>query len=198
MEEKFTLTDFDLKATGNLLVVVDMQNDFVTLNGSLFIDDRTIAPKIAQYIKIYHDSYDYVIFTKDCHTKDDPEFKNYPIHCVKDTIGYKINPHIAIAIQEYLQGKSIYIDKSIFSAADKIDNLIQTNHITCVLGKDYSVNTITVIGVCTNICVLHTVAGLVFSGYKVRVVENLTSSYNTALHVQAIDHMHDVLKVQIV
>ena len=62
----------------------------------------------------------------------------------------------------------------------------------------FNVNTITVIGVCTNICVLHTVAGLVFCGYKIRVIDHLTSSYDTKLHYQAINHMCDILKIKII
>ena len=52
-----------------LLVVVDMQNDFVT--GSLGTKEaQTIIPNVVNKIKAYQKNEDYIFVTKDCHYGD--------------------------------------------------------------------------------------------------------------------------------
>lgn len=75
------------------LIVVDMQNDFVT--GSLGTKEaQAIVPNVAEKIKEYKESGDRVIFTQDTHDNgylDTPEGKKLPvIHCVEGTKGWQI------------------------------------------------------------------------------------------------------------
>ena len=75
-----------------LLVVVDMQNDFVT--GSLGTKEaQAIIPKIAEEIKKL-DIKDDLIFTRDTHSEnyfDTLEGKFLPIkHCIRGTFGHEI------------------------------------------------------------------------------------------------------------
>jgi nicotinamidase-related amidase len=76
-----------------LLIVVDMQNDFVT--GSLgSIQAEKIVPAVKAKIEEYKRSGDHVIFTRDTHTEDyldTQEGKRLPaIHCVIGTEGHRI------------------------------------------------------------------------------------------------------------
>ena len=73
-----------------LLVVVDMQNDFVT--GSLGSDEATkIVPNVVDLVqKCASQGYD-IVFTRDTHGSDylaTQEGVNLPVvHCVKDSWG---------------------------------------------------------------------------------------------------------------
>ena len=80
-----------------ILVVVDMQNDFITGNlgtkeASAIVD--RVKEKIEQYIKKDWE----VVFTRDTHTEEyltTQEGKYLPvIHCVKNTEGWQIIPQI--------------------------------------------------------------------------------------------------------
>ena len=73
-----------------LLVIVDMQNDFV--DGALANPE---AKKIIKKIKKYAESFDGdIVFTRDTHTKnymETQEGKNLPVpHCIRGTEGWQI------------------------------------------------------------------------------------------------------------
>lgn len=71
-----------------ILIVIDMQNDFVS--GSLGSPEaRAIVPNVIEKIKQYHDGY--IFFTKDTHYEDyldTLEGHNLPVkHCIEYTWG---------------------------------------------------------------------------------------------------------------
>lgn len=119
------------------LVVIDMQNDFVT--GPLGNPQcQAVVPKIVQILK--EESYDKIFFTRDTHTDnylDTQEGKNLPVmHCIKDSEGWNVVREI-----EEAAGEHEIIDKITFGSIDLANAL-----------KDYEV--IDLVGVCTGICVI--------------------------------------------
>ena len=110
----------------NLLVVVDMQNDFI--DGSLgtkeavAIVDNVIA-EIAKY-----DTKD-IFATRDTHPEnylETQEGKNLPVvHCVKGTDGWQINEKVKTALKD-----AVVIDKPTFGSkilAEEITKIV-ANH----------------------------------------------------------------------
>ena len=82
-----------------ILIVIDMQNDFVT--GSLGSEAAQVAAKnIAAHIN----EYDTVIFTRDTHGPDyldTLEGKFLPVpHCIKDTEGWEIIPELVNGVSK--------------------------------------------------------------------------------------------------
>ena len=83
-----------------LLIVVDMQADFVT--GALGSPEaRAIVPAVAQRIRRAREEGTRVLFTLDTHTPDylsTREGRHLPVvHCVKGTPGWALEPEIASA-----------------------------------------------------------------------------------------------------
>ena len=124
----------------NVLVVVDMQNDFI--DGTLGTPE---AVKIVPYVKNLIAHFDgKVFFTRDTHFDDYPdtqEGKNLPVkHCIQGTSGWQIHPEL-----EALR-KTEPIDKVTFgsSALPKILEAEKPESITFV-------------GLCTDICVISNV-----------------------------------------
>ena len=75
------------------LIVVDVQNDFVT--GALGTPEaQSIIPNVKAKIKEYQDRGDEIIFTRDTHQSNYLETndgKNLPVeHCIENTDGWKI------------------------------------------------------------------------------------------------------------
>ena len=94
----------------NVLVVVDMQNDFVTgVLGSK--EAREILPMVEEKVKNFDGA---VIFTRDTHTEEymyTQEGKNLPIpHCIEGTSGWEIVPQL----QAY--SEDLIIDKPTFGS----------------------------------------------------------------------------------
>ena len=88
-----------------VLIVIDMQNDFVT--GSLGSKEaRAIVPNVQAKIKEYADRGDRIIFTRDTHEEnylDTAEGKKLPvIHCIKGTDGWQIIPELEVEGCEYI------------------------------------------------------------------------------------------------
>ena len=123
------------------LIVIDMQNDFVT--GPLGTPEaRNIIPKIKDKInKKYNQSTDKIIFTQDSHRlqdwKDDEkiEMSKVPPHCIKGTPGWCI------------------VD-ALFPFAD---NITTKDNFGCFSWNFINPNLLTsieIVGVCTDICVI--------------------------------------------
>ena len=122
-----------------LLVVVDMQNDFI--NGPLgSCAAREIVEKVCEKI----DSWDgYVLYTYDTHYEDyleTTEGKYIPVeHCINKTSGWELTPEIA----ERFNKDSFRVYKNTFGSAD-LANIISY----------LEVKSVQFVGVCTDICVV--------------------------------------------
>lgn len=131
-----------------LLIVVDMQNDFIT--GALGTPEaQKIVPNVISKIeKCNEDNDSYVLYTQDTHFSDyleTQEGKNLPIvHTVKPTKGWQIPDNIA----EVLSVKGIGVEKNSFGIASERD---LPYDIYKVLRDVVSVE---LIGLCTDICVI--------------------------------------------
>lgn len=111
-----------------ILIVIDMQNDFVT--GSLGSEAAQVAAKnIAAHIN----EYDTVIFTRDTHGPDyldTLEGKFLPVpHCIKDTEGWEIGKALGIpdefifkAPEDGLSGKTD--EDNLGFTYDELDNFL--------------------------------------------------------------------------
>ena len=125
-----------------LLVVVDMQNDFV--DGSLGTKEAEgIVDRVVEEIEKY-DSKD-IFATRDTHPEnylETQEGKNLPVvHCVKGTFGWQINEKVAAAL-----GTAEIIDKPTFGSR------VLTEKIAAIAAEEEI--EVTLIGLCTDICVV--------------------------------------------
>ena len=125
-----------------LLVVVDMQNDFI--DGSLGTAEAVqIVDNVVEKIGEY-DVKD-VFATRDTHPEnylETQEGRKLPVvHCVKGTKGWEINEKVAKAL-----GEAEIIDKPTFGSrklAEKIEKLAEKEELE-----------VTLVGLCTDICVV--------------------------------------------
>ncbi len=125
----------------DILIVVDMQNDFI--NGPLgSAEAASIVPKVAKKIEEFKGG---VMFTRDTHHKnylETQEGKNLPVvHCIEGTEGWKLHPQI-----EKLR-KCEPVNKNIFGS-------IELGEILRSLDQKNKIRKIVLIGVCTDICVI--------------------------------------------
>lgn len=122
----------------NILVVVDMQKDFI--DGALGTPE---AVAIVPYVKEVIEHFDgKVLFTRDTHFDNymqTQEGRNLPVkHCIKGTPGWEIHPEL-----DALR-KLDAIDKLTFGASQ----------LPQVLAEEENIESITFIGLCTDICVI--------------------------------------------
>ena len=106
------------------LIVVDMQNDFVT--GSLGSKmAEMIVPAVCEKIRNYKAQGSTVFMTLDTHFKDyleTPEGKKLPVeHCIKGTEGWQPVAQVAEAIG----GSAEVYEKSTFGSAELAQHLAE-------------------------------------------------------------------------
>ena len=123
-----------------ILAVIDMQNDFI--DGSLGTKEAVnIVPAVAEKIKLFKDSGDEVVFTRDTHHEDylsTMEGRKLPVvHCVKNTKGWEISAKLDTS------GCTI-IDKPTFGSYNLAEFIAANPHI----------DEIVIVGLCTDICVI--------------------------------------------
>lgn len=121
---------------GKVLIVIDMQNDFVT--GTLGNKEaQAIVLNVQAKVKEYADRGDRIIFTKDTHGEnylDTPEGKKLPVkHCINGTEGWQIVPGLEVENCEYIDKPTFgWLNWEGFGSNDEIE----------------------LVGVCTDICVV--------------------------------------------
>lgn len=121
-----------------ILIVVDMQNDFI--DGALGTKE---AVAIVPYVKDVIENFEgKVYFTRDTHFEnymETQEGANLPVpHCIKDTDGRQIRAEL-----DALR-KTEAIDKLTFGSSALVD----------VLKAEKDIESITFVGLCTDICVI--------------------------------------------
>ena len=125
-----------------VLVVVDMQNDFI--DGSLgTVQAQGIVSKVISKIKSY--SADCIYATRDTHGEDyleSSEGKNLPVvHCVKGSKGWEIRPEVAEAMPQ-----AVILHKPTFGSTELAKLLYREN--------EKEELEIELVGLCTDICVV--------------------------------------------
>ena len=128
----------------NVLVVVDMQNDFI--DGALGTKEAVaIVPNVKAKIENFEGT---ILFTRDTHFEnymDTQEGKNLPVpHCIKDTEGWQIRAELEVF------RTTDAIDKVTFGSSELPEKLRALN-------EEEAIESITFIGLCTDICVISNV-----------------------------------------
>lgn len=166
------------------LIVVDMQNDFMP-GGPLGTPG---ADELASLINLLMEKFSLVLATNDWHSEDHVSFVTshpgkkigdvvrvgeidqilWPVHCVQDTKGSEFVPDLNTEkIQEvFYKGVDLRIDSySIF-----YDNAhLRKTGLDAYL-KEHKVDTIALVGVATEYCVLYSALDALKLGYDVMVI----------------------------
>lgn len=169
-----------------ILVVVDMQNDFIT--GPLGNEECVkVVDPVADLIE--NGGYDEIITTLDTHYEDylsTQEGKKLPVkHCVKGTSGHELHDRILCA----LRGKnSRKVQKCSFGSTrlpDAIRDCIDID------GLHHDSAQIDFCGVCTGICVISNVlmTKAYFPEEQIRVIEHACACVTPESHKIAIEAM---------
>lgn len=152
-----------------LLVVVDMQNDFLT--GSLgSADSRAVIPAV----RALAEGAENVVYTQDTHFEnymETREGKNLPVpHCIRGTEGWRISPEV------YIEGAPI-IEKRTFGSYELVEYV-----------KRGGYDEITFCGILTDICVVSNVmlVKAALPEAEVRVVSHACAGVTPESHEAAL------------
>jgi nicotinamidase-related amidase len=180
-----------LDTTKRTVIVVDMLNGFCRAGNLASARLDTVTPRLREHLAAEEAAGSDIVFLVDTHTPGDPEFAMFPIHCVEGSGEDEIVPELAAFAE-----RGTVVRKHTFSGfhGTELDEVLER----------LSPDVVEVAGVCTDICVLHTVAGLRARGYEVEVRRELVETYDAEGHGAdevnrfALSHIRDVLGARVI
>ncbi len=162
---------------------VDTQIDFLFPAGALYAPgaERVVGTisRLNQFAGAHGNT---VISTTDAHAEDDPEFKQYPAHCVKDTAGQQKPQGTLLETRVVVPFESVYAPRP---TAQQI--ILQKTVLDCFVNpnlprllEQLQADRYIVYGVVTEICVKCAALGLLRTGKRVELVSDGVCGLNDA------------------
>ncbi|MFC1925492.1 nicotinate phosphoribosyltransferase [Chloroflexota bacterium] len=169
----------------NVVIVIDMVRGFLEEGHPLYCGEsaRRIIPRVQKLLEREIAGGSKVLYLCDHHDPDDLEFRMFPPHCIAGTAETEIIGELASYPGEVIPKTrfSCFFDTQL---KEKLEALRPEKLIVC--------------GVCTDICVLHTVGDARDRGYEVEVPVDCVASFDLMGHKFALEHMEKVLGAKIV
>lgn len=169
-----------------VLMVIDMQNDFI--DGALGTKEAVaIVDNVAKKIAEFDGE---ILYTRDTHFEnymDTQEGSNLPVpHCIKGTEGWEISSKLPVKADAKI------IDKLTFGSSELGPYLKS-------LDEKERVTEITVIGLCTDICVISNamIAKAFLPEAKIVVDSSCCAGVSVATHNNALEAMK-VCQIEVV
>ena len=179
-----------------VFVDIDTQFDFMNPNGALYVPDaEDIIDNIKRLFDYAKEHKIKILSSTDAHQVDDPEFKLFPPHCIKDTPGNqkieastcKDNIIIENIEQDITESMLDHEQLIVESQTFDIFESINTDEIV----KKLDAHNYVVFGVAADYCVKEAVLGLLKYGYNVSLVTDATKAITKEGKEEALKEMKD-------
>ncbi|MDT8977920.1 isochorismatase family cysteine hydrolase [Paenibacillus sp. chi10] len=178
------------------LINIDYTKDFVAADGAMSCGapGQAIEGRMTEITKAFIQSGDFVVFAIDIHKENDafhPETKLFPPHNIEGTDGRKLFGQLEDLYQANKDANNVYwMDKTRYSAFAGTDLEL--------LLRARGINELHLVGVCTDICVLHTAVDAYNKGFDIVVHEDAVASFDAEGHVWALRHFKGSLGAVVV
>ena len=176
---------------GQVLWEVDAQRDFMLPGGRLYVPgaEKTI-PNLNRLVEQARQDRILLISSADAHQPDDPEFREWPSHCVKGTAGAELIPEARAVRQlvipnqgnfvfpEHLRSyQQIVLEKNTLDVFDNPNTGVLVSRLAASQKSAAGSHPeFLVFGVVTEYCVQRAADGLLHRGYGVSIIEDAIRS----------------------
>jgi len=158
-------------------VDVDTQRDFMRPDGALYVAGaENIIANLKRLVDCAREKGVWLLSSADAHSADDPEFEQFPPHCVAGTEGQsKIAettriPYLVVKSQPDALPEEIGAETQVIFETQTFDILTNPNFLQFIQQK--GLTKFVVFGVATDYCVRDAVLGLRKNGFEVTLVED--------------------------
>jgi len=178
------------------LINIDYTNDFVAENGALTCGKpgQEIEKELTRITKKFHEKGDFIVFAIDLHEKEDhhhPETKLFPPHNIRGEAGRNLYGSLQGLYDMIQDDENVYyMDKTRYSAFAGT-NLEQKL-------RERGIGEIHLVGVCTDICVLHTAIDAYNKGFNIVIYKNAVASFSAAGHDWSLQHFSSTLGATVI
>lgn len=173
------------------LINIDYTYDFVADDGALTCGEpgQAIEDNITEITKEFIRNHEYVVFAIDVHDKGDeyhPETRLFPPHNIRGTSGRVLFGSLQKVYEENKHLSNVmYMDKTRYSAFAGTDLELKL--------RERGITEVHLVGVCTDICVLHTAVDAYNRGFQMTVYKGAVASFNQKGHEWALGHFEQSL-----
>jgi nicotinamidase-related amidase len=177
------------------LINIDYTFDFVADEGTLTCGKpgQEIEKKLVSITEEFIHNGDDVFFTIDLHEAGDenhPETKLFPPHNIRGSIGRDLYGSLQRVYEENKHKEHVhYLDKTRYSAFAGTNLAIQL--------REREITEVYLVGVCTDICVLHTAVDAYNQGFTIYIYKDAVASFNPAGHDWALGHFQNSIGAEI-
>jgi nicotinamidase/pyrazinamidase len=159
---------------GDVLLITDVQNDFLS-GGALPVDSgNEIIPVLNEYIRIFYAAKAHVLASRDWHPTNHVSFNTqggpWPPHCIKETNGAKFSLDLKLPEHTLVISKATEPTHEAYSA---FDGTILANEL-----KRLGVKRLFIGGLATDYCVVNTVLDARKLGLETVVLMDATLGIN--------------------
>lgn len=184
-----------MKKMKRALINIDYTYDFVAEGGALTCGKpgQDIEKNIVEITKQCIGNGDYVVFAVDKHVENDfyhPERQLYPPHNIAGTNGRELYGELQTLYNTHKDDENVYyMDKTRYSAFAGTDLEIKL--------RERGIQEVHLVGVCTDICVLHTAVDAYNKGFRIVVYEKAVASFNEQGHEFVLQHVKSCLQAAV-
>lgn len=178
------------------LINIDYTEDFVATNGKLTSGEpgQATEDRNVEVTEEFIQEGDFVVFAIDLHKEGDeyhPETKLFPPHNIEGTDGRKLYGKLQDVFEANKNAKNVYwMDKTRYSAFVGTDLELQL--------RARGITEVHLVGVCTDICVLHTAVDAYNKGFEIVIHEDAVASFDPEGHTWALRHFKGSMGATIV
>lgn len=177
---------------GRVLIVTDMQKGFSRIGNLASERITAMIPRVVRIVEEERAAGTPIIFTKDTHVENDREFEVFPPHCIEGTEEHELVEEL----QPFEADAEAVIEKHRYSAffETELDKVLER------LAPDE----VHLVGVCTDICVLHTTSDARNHDYPVVIRKDGVETFDAPGHDAdqvnrfALDHAEAILGAKVV
>lgn len=179
-----------------VLLNIDYTNDFVAKDGALTCGEpgQLLEDFMVSITEQFINNGDLVVFSIDKHSEKDefhPESKLFPPHNIEETDGRLLYGELNEVYQANKNSDNvIWQDKTRYSAFIGTDLELKLN--------ERGIKEIHIVGVCTDICILHTAIDAYNKGFDIIVYEAGVASFSQVGHEWALDHFENSLGAKVI
>jgi len=178
------------------LINVDYTYDFVAEDGKLTCGEPGLAieESITNITKDFLEKGDFVAFGIDAHEENDPlhpESKLFPPHNIVGTSGMELYGRLKTLYDDYQDQEHVfYFEKTRYSAFAGTNLELKL--------RERQINEVHLVGVCTDICILHTAVDAYNKGFDLVIYKDGVASFNEQGHTWALSHFENTLGAKVV
>jgi nicotinamidase/pyrazinamidase len=164
------------------VIIVDVQNDFCEGGALAVPGGAEVAARITSWLPAAQ--FDHVVATKDWHIEPGEHFTRWPEHCVADTVGARLHPNLVTHLDAVFH-KGQFADA--YSGFEGRHH--EADHALDDWLHLHDVDSVDVVGIATDYCVVATALDAVQAGFATRVRLDLTAGISSDTVAEAVARM---------